>query len=156
MPKSLIGPLVAAALAAGTMAVPLAAAFAQASSPQEILGIWEAENGNIKLEMFDAGGSYSARMIYGKLLVEADGKTFKKDTLNPNPALRGRSLEGIVFVTDLKWDESDRRWEGGSFYSGATGQTMSAQAEMVGGKMEVRAYMGAPLLGQTIVFRRVR
>lgn len=155
MPKSVIGPLVAAALAAGTMALPIAA-FAQASSPDEILGVWEAENGNIKLEMFDAGGSYSARMIYGKLLVEADGKTFKKDTLNPNPALRDRSLEGIVFVTDLKWDEGDRRWEGGNFYSGATGQTMSAQAEMVGAKMEVRAYMGAPLLGQTLVFRRVR
>jgi len=32
---------------------------------------------------------------------------------------------------------------------------MSAQAALVGEKMEVRAQMGAPLLSQTIVFRRV-
>lgn len=156
MLNSVMGTLLAAALAAATTALPTGEAVAQASSPHEIVGVWEAENGNIKLEMFDAGGSYAARMIYGKLLVEADGKTFKKDTLNPDPALRSRSLEGIVFVTDLKWDERERQWEGGNFYSGVTGRTMSAQAALVGGKMEVRAYMGAPLLGQTMVFRRVQ
>ncbi|MEW6254372.1 MAG: DUF2147 domain-containing protein [Pseudomonadota bacterium] len=143
------------ALAVGVLALSIASGFGQASAPNEIVGVWEAENGNIKLEMFDAGGSYSARMIYGKLVVEEDGKTFKKDSLNPNPALRSRSLEGIVFVTDLKWDAADRRWEGGSFYSGATGQTMSAQAEMVGGRMEVRVFMGTPMLGQTMLFHRV-
>ncbi|MBS9478463.1 DUF2147 domain-containing protein [Ancylobacter radicis] len=155
MRNSVMGSLLAASLAAAITALPSSQALAQASSPDQIVGVWEAENGNIKLEMFDAGGSYAARMIYGKLVVEADGKTFKKDTLNPDPALRGRSLEGIVFVTDLTWDERDRRWEGGNFYSGATGRTMSAQAELVGEKMEVRAYMGTPLLGQSIVFRRV-
>lgn len=155
MHNLVMGPLLAATLAAATVALPTGEAVAQASSPHQIVGVWEAENGNIKLEMFDAGGSYAARMIYGKLLVEADGKTFKKDTLNPNPALRSRSLEGIIFVTDLKWAAADRRWEGGNFYSGATGQTMSAHAALVGEKMEVRAYMGAPLLGQTMVFRRV-
>lgn len=156
MLKSVIGPFLAVALTAGMAGLSTGDAVAQASSPNEIIGVWEAENGNIKLEMFDAGGSYAARMIYGALLVEADGTTFKKDTLNPDPALRSRSLEGIVFVTDLKWNERDRRWEGGNFYSGATGRTMSAQAELVGEKMEVRAYMGAPLLGQTMIFRRVQ
>ena len=144
-----------AAAATAALALTAVEAAAQASSPDQIIGVWEAENGNIKLEMFDAGGSYAARMLYGKLVMEADGSTFKKDTLNPDPALRGRSLEGIVFVTELKWDERDRRWEGGNFYSGATGRTMSVQAEMVGETMQVRAYMGAPLLGQTMVLRRV-
>lgn len=143
-----------AAVAAATLSFTAVEALAEASSPNPIVGVWEAENGNIKLEMFDAGGSYAARMIYGKLLMEADGETFKKDTRNPNAALRGRFLEGIVFVTDLAWDPRDRRWEGGSFYS-ATGRTMSAQAELVGDKMEVRAYLGTPLGGPTMVFRRV-
>lgn len=143
--------------AATTTALSLAAveALGQAATPDQIVGVWEAENGNIKLEMFDAGGTYSARMLYGKLVMEADGTTFKKDTLNPDPALRSRSLEGIVFVTDLTWDARERRWEDGRFYSGATGRTMSAQAELVGERMQVRAYLGTPLVGQTLVFRRV-
>ncbi|WP_428029960.1 DUF2147 domain-containing protein [Ancylobacter sp.] len=156
MRNSVLGPFLAVSLTAGMTAFSAGHAAAQASSPHDIVGVWEAENGNIKLEMFDAGGSYAARMLYGKLVMEADGKTFKKDTLNPDAALRDRSLEGIVFVTDLKWDARDGRWEGGNFYSGATGRTMSAQAELVGEKMEVRAYMGAPLLGQSLVFRRVQ
>ncbi|WP_018390822.1 DUF2147 domain-containing protein [Ancylobacter sp. FA202] len=144
-----------AAVAAAALAFTTIEAAAQAASPNQIVGVREAENGAIKLEMFDAGGSYAARMLYGRQLMEADGTTFKKDTLNPDPALRGRSLEGIVFVTNLTWDMRDRRWEGGDFYSGLTGRTMSVQAELVGETMQVRAYMGAPLLGQTIVFRRV-
>ncbi|WP_421698587.1 DUF2147 domain-containing protein [Ancylobacter sp.] len=144
-----------AAAAAAALALTTVEAAAQAAAPEQIIGVWEAENGAIKLEMFDAGGSYAARMLYGRQLMEADGTTFKKDTLNPDPALRGRSLEGIVFVTNLTWDAQDRRWEGGNFYSGLTGRTMSVQAELVGETMQVRAYMGAPLLGQTITFRRV-
>lgn len=131
-------------------------AFAQASSPSEIVGVWEAENGNLKLEMFDAGGSYAARMIYGVRVVEADGKTFKKDTQNPDPTLRSRSLEGIVFISDLKWDAGNRRWEGGSLYDASSGQTISGRATLVNGKLELQAYMGVPLLGQTMMLRRVQ
>lgn len=143
-----------AAAAAAALSFTTVEALGQASSPDQILGAWEAENGAIKLKKFDASGSYAARMIYRKLLMEADGETFKKDAENPDPALRGRPLEGIVFVTGLPWNPRDRRWEGGNFYSGATGRTMSAQAELAGDKMDVRAYLGTPLVGQTLVFRR--
>lgn len=156
MLKSVRGPLLAAALTAGMTGLPVGDAFAQASSPNEIVGIWEAENGNLKLEMFNAGGSYAARVIYGNRLVEADGKTFKKDTQNPDPNLRSRSLQGIVFINNLKWDASDRRWEGGSLYDGSSGRTYSGRATLVNGKLELRGYVGTPLLGQTMLMRRVQ
>lgn len=156
MLKSVWGLLLAAALTAGMTGLPVGDAFAQASSPDEIIGVWEAEDGNVKFEMFDAGASYAARMIYGVRLVEADGKTFKKDTLNPDPALRNRSLERIVFLNNLKWDAGERRWEGGSFYDGSSGRTYSGRATLVNGKLELRGYMGTPLLGQTMVLRRVQ
>ena len=156
MVKSLMGPLLAAALSAGMTGLPIGDAFAQASSPDQIVGVWQSEDGNIKLEMFDAGETYAARVLYGKLLVEADGKTFKKDTLNPDPNLRSRSLERAVLVTNLKWDPADGRWEGGNFYSGATGQTHSARATLVSGKLELRAYMGTAILGRTLVLHRAQ
>ena len=156
MLKSVRGLLLAAALAAGMIGLTVGGAFAQAYSPDEIIGVWESEDGNIKFEMFDTGETYAARVLYGKLLVEADGKTFKKDALNPDPKLRSRSLERAVVLTNLKWDAGDGRWEGGDFYSGATGQTHSVQATLASGKMELRAYMGTPMLGRTMVFRRVQ
>ncbi|MCO4319008.1 DUF2147 domain-containing protein [Phyllobacterium sp. 21LDTY02-6] len=156
MLKSVTGPMLAATLLAGVIGLSAGGAFAQASSPDQIVGVWESEDGNIKLEMFDAGGSYAARVLYGKLLMEADDKTFKKDTLNPDPNLRSRSLERAVLVTNLKWDAADGRWEDGSFYSGATGQTHSARATLVSGKLELRAYMGTAILGRTMVLRRAQ
>ncbi|MDQ0996208.1 uncharacterized protein (DUF2147 family) [Phyllobacterium ifriqiyense] len=156
MVKSVKGPLLAAVLTAGLIGSPVGEAVAQASSPDQIAGVWESEDGNIKLEMFDAGETYAARVLYGKLLVEADGKTFKKDTLNPDPNLRSRSLDRAVLVSNLKWDGADGRWEGGNFYSGATGQTHSAQAALVSGKLELRAYRGTTILGRTMVLRRMQ
>lgn len=155
MRKLVRGPLLAAAMA-GIAGVPLGYAFAQVSSPNEIVGVWEAENGSLKFEIFDAGGTYAGRMIFGDRVVEADGKTFKKDTLNPDPKLRSRSLKGIVFVNNLKWDAADRRWEGGSLYDGSSGRTYSGRATLVNGKLELRGYVGTPVLGQTMLMRRVQ
>lgn len=154
MRKSMRGLLLAPILASGVNGFSPSHAVAQASTPSEVVGVWETEDGNLKFEIFDAGGNYAGRMIYGARLVEADGKTFKKDTNNPDPKLRSRSLDGIVFLTNLKWDPVDRRWEDGSFYQAPTGRTLSAQIALVSDKMELRAYMGAPMLGRTITLRR--
>ena len=156
MRKLVTGAWLAAAIWAGITGLPVANAFAQASSPNEIVGVWEAENGSLKFEMFDAGGTYAGRMIFGDRVVEADGKTFKKDVLNPDPKLRSRSLKGIVFVNNLKWDAADRRWEGGSLYDGSSGRTYSGRATLVNGKLELRGYVGTPVLGQTMLLRRVQ
>lgn len=91
----------------------------------------------------------------GKVINKLRGrKTFKKDTLNPDASLRNRSLEGIVFISNLKWNAEERSWEGGSLYDGSSGRTVSARVALVNDKMELRGYMGTPLLGQTVVLHR--
>lgn len=127
---------------------------AQTVSAPQIAGIWEAEDGRMKIEVFDAGGAYAGRLLWGKRAVEADGKTFKRDTHNPNPSLRNRSLQGITILQNLKWDAKDRRWEGGTLYDGTSGRSVSAHLRLVNGKLEMRGYMGSPMLGRTITFRR--
>ncbi|PCD04801.1 hypothetical protein COC42_08490 [Sphingomonas spermidinifaciens] len=130
-------------------------AAAQAGAPPSIAGVWEAEDGRMKIEMFEAGGSYSGRLLWGRRAVEADGRTFKRDVHNPDPTLRGRSLERITILQNLKWDAKDARWEGGSLYDGTSGRSLSAHMRLVQGKLEMRGYMGSPMLGRTLVFRRV-
>lgn len=144
---------VLASLALSSIAT-VPAASAQAASAPQIAGIWEAEDGRMKIEMFDAGGVYAGRLLWGQRAVEADGKTFKRDTHNPDPKLRNRSLQGITILQNLKWDAKDRRWEGGSLYDGTSGRSISAHLRLVNGKLEMRAYMGSPMLGRTLTFRR--
>lgn len=142
-------------LTAGLAEPQATAAVAQASSPNEIEGVWQTDDGGFKFEMFDAGGSFAARVIYGDRLVEGDGITFKKDIHNPDPKLRSRSLEGITFLTDLKWDAQDQRWEDGKFYDGSSGLTYSGRASIRNGALELRGYAGTPLLGRTMILHRV-
>lgn len=142
-----------ASLAISSLAI-IPTVSAQTVSAPQIAGIWEAEDGRMKIEMFDAGGVYAGRLIWGQRAVEADGKTFKRDTNNPNPKLRNRSLQGITILQNLKWDAKDRRWEGGTLYDGTSGRSISAYLRLVNGKLEMRAYMGSPMLGQTITYRR--
>jgi uncharacterized protein (DUF2147 family) len=133
----------------------LPAASAQTAAVPQIDGVWQAEDGSMKLEMFDAGGSHAGRLLYGRRAVEADGKTFKRDVRNPDPALRSRSLEGIVVLRDLRWSQGDKRWDGGRLYDGTSGRSYSARAALVNGRMELRVYMGSPMLGRTLTFQRV-
>jgi uncharacterized protein (DUF2147 family) len=144
---------VLASLALSSIATVPAVSAQTASAPQ-IAGVWEAEDGRMKIEMFDAGGVYAGRLLWGQRAVEADGKTFKRDTHNPDPKLRNRSLQGITILQNLKWDAKDRRWEGGSLYDGTSGRSISAHLRLVNGKLEMRAYMGSPMLGRTLTFRR--
>jgi uncharacterized protein (DUF2147 family) len=142
-----------ASLAISSLAI-IPTASAQTGPAPHIAGIWEAEDGRMKIEMFDAGGAYAGRLLWGRRAVEADGKTFKRDTHNPDPMLRNRSLQGITILQNLKWDAKDRRWEGGTLYDGTSGRSISAHLRLVNGKLEMRGYMGSPMLGRTITFRR--
>jgi uncharacterized protein (DUF2147 family) len=143
-----------ASLAISSLAI-VPTASAQTEPAPQIAGVWEAEDGRMKIEMFDAGGAYAGRLLWGQRAVEADGKTFKRDIHNPDPKLRSRSLQGITILQNLKWDARDRRWEGGTLYDGTSGRSISAHLRLVNGKLEMRGYMGSPMLGRTIAFRRV-
>lgn len=133
----------------------LSAASAQSAPPPKIAGVWQAD-GMMRIEMFESGGGYAGRLLWGQRAVEADGKTFKRDVHNPDPALRNRSLEGITILQNLKWNGQDRRWEGGRLYDGTSGRTASARLTPDGNRLDMRAYMGSPMLGRTISFRRVQ
>lgn len=147
----------AAALLFALTALPpflMAAAGAEPSPADALVGVWEADDGTVKLDMYKAGSEFQARMLYGNEIVESDNVTFKKDTRNPDPTLRSRSLKNIVFVTGLRW--TDGEWSGGSIYDGSSGRTYNCRAIIQDGKMHLRGYLGLPAMGQTRILHRVR
>lgn len=129
-------------------------ALAQQPAADAVVGIWQADDRTVKLDMYKNGTEVQARLLYGNELVEADNITFKKDTKNPDPAMRSRSMKNVVFIWGLRWDGS--QWTGGSLYDGSSGRTYSCQVQVIDGKMRLRGYLGIPAMGQTRVFHRVR
>lgn len=134
--------------------LPLApAARAQQAAQDGLIGKWQADDGSVKLDMFRAGDEFQARLLYGNQVMEADNVTFQQDANNPDPTLRHRSLQNIVFIRGLRW--TDGEWTGGSLYDGSSGKTYRCKAEIRDGKMLLRGYLGISLLGQTREFHRV-
>lgn len=133
---------------------PVLQAETRAAAPPSVAGVWHADDGRMRIELVESGGGYSGRLLWGRRAVEADGRTFKRDVHNPDPRLRSRSLEGIVILRDLTWDARERRWTGGTLYDGTSGRSMSAHMRLVGDRLEMRGYMGTPMLGRTMTFHR--
>lgn len=48
-----------------------------------IVGKWESDKKDVRLEFFKSGQEYKAKLLWGNQIVESDGRTSKKDAQNP-------------------------------------------------------------------------
>lgn len=129
--------------------------FAQTNLDQ-IIGIWETEDKDGKMEVFKSGDEYHAKLLWGKDIVEEDGKTSKKDVKNPDPKLRSRDLAGITYITGLKYDEDEEKYMGAKIYSSADGDIYKGYVWMKNGQLLLRGYLGFTWLGQTTKWNRLK
>lgn len=126
----------------------LAASHPIQTSGDSILHIWQTREKDGKMQMFKSGNTYYAKMLYGKQLFEADGKTYKKDIHNPDPALRDRDLKDYVLITGLVYQ--DGKWTGGKIYNYQDGNSYDVLIEIQGPVMSMRVYKGVLLFGKTL------
>lgn len=76
-----------------------------------------------------------------------------KDIHNPDPKLRGRSTVGIVIIWKLAYEDGE--YSGGYVYNPRDGKTYRFAVEIVNdGTIEVRGYLGIPLLGSSQIWKR--
>jgi uncharacterized protein (DUF2147 family) len=121
---------------------------AQPLPGDSILHNWMTREKDGVIQMLKDGDTYYAKMIYGKQLFEADGKTYKKDVNNPDPALRSRDLHDYVLITGLTYQ--DGKWTGGKIYNYQDGNSYDVKIEITGKVMNMRVYKGMPILGRTL------
>lgn len=127
--------------------------FAQKLSKDQITGVWKCDD--YKIEVFRAGNTYSAKLLWSKDMFEADGKTSKKDVKNPNEKLRNRSVQGLTHITDLVC--KDGEYVDGKLYSVQDGNTYSLKGKLTGpNDLETRGYKGIPLVGKSFKWKRVQ
>ncbi|GAB3962920.1 DUF2147 domain-containing protein [Spirosoma harenae] len=133
-------------------------AFSQSLPADKLIGVWGSEGSDVGLtfEIFQSEGNYFGKLLWASTMFEADGKTAKKDTKNPDPKLRSRSRQNIVNVTNLTYEDGGE-YTGGKLYNPDDGRTYSLKAKLKSvNQLEFRGYVGISLLGQTMKFKRVQ
>lgn len=127
--------------------------FAQKLPADRITGVWQCDD--YKIEVFKAGNTYSAKLLWSKEMFEADGKTSKKDVKNPNEKLRSRSVQGLTHITGLVY--KDGEYVDGTLYSVQDGNTYGLKGKLKGpNDLETRGYKGVPLMGKSFKWKRVQ
>ncbi len=123
-----------------------------AQTENEIVGTWESDKKDVIIEIYRSGNNYQGKYIWGKEIVEGDGKTSKKDIKNPDKSLRTRNIVGITSLTGLKWN--GKEYTDGKIYNAPSGDTYSCKVWIKNNKLYLRGYLGLSLLGQTASFQR--
>lgn len=101
-------------------------ATGKVSAQDNILGKWESDEKDVRLEFYSEGKEYKARILWGNQAVEADGVTSKLDSKNPDISKRKQPILGSTIVRGFTWD--GKEFIGGKIYNPPTGKTYSCKA----------------------------
>lgn len=141
-------------LAAAALLSVGAAAFAQATPA----GLWKTIDDETKAEksyvrVVEVGGVFTAKVE--KILdpAKADAKCDKC-----SDERKDQLIQGMTIVRGVKANADDKGlWDGGEILDPNNGKTYKVRMKPVDGgkKLEVRGYIGAPLLGRTQTWIRI-
>lgn len=115
-----------------------------------IVGTWESDEKDVRMEYFQEGDHYNAKLLWGNKIVGPDGATSKKDAKNPDESLRSRNIIGIVSLTGLKWN--GKEFTDGKIYDPPSGKTYKCKAWIAADKLYLRGFMGVSMMGKTVVW----
>jgi uncharacterized protein (DUF2147 family) len=142
------------------LVVLLTALSAGASAPEDILGIWNTEDREAKVEIFRCGETYCGRIVWLKDPSYPPGSkegtpgTPKLDYKNPDPSLRSRPVQGLQFMNDFHYTGGNQ-WQGGKLYDPEKGKTYSGKITLVSpNQLDLRGFIGISLLGRTSKWTR--
>lgn len=126
------------------------ALFAQQADA--ITGTWLNEEKDAKVQVYRNGNKYYGKLIWIKDAYEDDGKTLRKDSKNPDAALRSRDLINLVILRNFVFDDGE--WTDGKIYDPKSGKTYSSKMKLQGNTLEIRGYVGVSMFGRTTVWTK--
>ena len=123
------------------------------SPSHQVVGIWESEEKNLQIEMFEDNGQFAGRMIYFKCSSEEIMRA-STDKENPDKNLTGRKLLGLKLVTKLEY-QGMNVWDDGEIYDPNSGRIFDARIKLTSPNTAiVRGYWKYRWLGRSMVFNR--
>lgn len=131
-----------------------------AANPEDILGVWNTEHNDAKVEIFKCGEKYCGKIVWLKdpnyPLNSKEGTpgTPKFDHNNPDPSLRSRPVTGLQFMRDFAY-KGDNVWKDGRLYDPEKGKTYSGKMTLVSqNELDLRGFIGISLIGRTSKWTR--
>ncbi len=147
------------ALSAAFLCLALAAA-GSASSADDILGVWNNEEKDAKIEIVKCGVQYCGTVIWLKEpdypagSVDGTPGTPRLDHNNPNPARRKMPIIGLQIVSGFTY-AGDGIWNGGRVYDPKNGKTYSGKMTLVSPRqLNLRGFIGFSFIGRTTTWSR--
>ena len=139
-----------------------ASATATTFSANAILGVWEVADATGRIEIFPCGDKYCGKIIWIKEATypsgDPGGMAGKPllDRENPKKELRNRPQLGLEIMDGYTYS-SENLWTGGRIYNTENGKTYSSRIKLLSlDRLELRGYIGIPLLGGSTVWKRIR
>ena len=129
-------------------------AFAQ--DAQKIAGIWWNDEKTSKIEVKEENGKFIGTVIYINPEKYVNGEP-EKDNMNPDVKLRSRSRLGLQILSGLKFDASDKEWQGGRIYDPKNGKTYDCFAwfDQDANTLNIKGYIaGMKWLGRATTWTR--
>jgi len=140
-------------------AVLLSTTTAFSDAPDEILGQWNSDGGDSRLEFYQCGEKICGKIVWLKVPNYIDsvdgpiGKT-KVDLKNPDPELRNKPILGLQVMQGLT-AKGDKKWGNGICYDPESGKSYKCKMKLTSPKrLEVRGYIGISLIGRNYVLTR--
>jgi uncharacterized protein (DUF2147 family) len=135
-------------------------AFAYAADPDDILGVWNTQERDAKIEIYKCGVKYCGKIVSLKEPIYSAGSkegtpgTPILDHNNPNPSLRKIPLVGLSILLDFIF-AGDNTWKNGKIYNSDNGKTYRGKLTLVSpDTLRVRGFIGISLIGGTTTWTR--
>lgn len=130
-------------------------AIAQKPKPGDILGIWFNEEKTSKVQIYQTGTMFFAKIVWLKEPLDKVSGKPRVDNLNPDVKLSSTPLLGLVVLKNFVFDGDDE-WEDGKIYDPKNGKTYSCYFKFEGSpnRLKIRGYIGVSLLGRTTYWTR--
>jgi uncharacterized protein (DUF2147 family) len=133
---------------------------AYAAGPDDVLGVWNTEGRDARIEIYKCGMKYCGRVVWLKdPTYPADSKegtpgTPVLDHNNPDAKRRRTPLIGLPILLDFVF-AGDNCWNNGKIYDSDNGKTYRGRLTLVSPhQLDVRGFIGILLIGGTTSWMR--
>jgi uncharacterized protein (DUF2147 family) len=127
-------------------------AYSAKAQTDQLEGLWynDVKSGKILISK-QSNGKFNGKVVWLKEPLK-NGKP-KVDEMNENESLRSRPRLGLQVLSGFEKD-GDKKYTGGTIYDPLNGKTYSCKITYKGKTLDIRGYIGIPLLGRTTVWSR--
>ena len=121
---------------------------------EKLLGSkWYTPEKDAKIKFYKKNDEYFGKIVWLEEPYNDQGE-LKKDTENPDPEKRDRTIKGLELFKGFEYD-GDNEWDDGTVYDAKSGDTYSCEMWLEDNNtLKVRGYIGISWIGRTETFTR--